>query len=165
MEECIVELYSDADLRRLKHKVKGWNIGLTVLSAAALAVCVVMAALTGTANAAQMELAVIIINIAVGWLVIYCSIFVAAAGRHELEHAKMLSAKKPGEERTRIAGIPVVTDQRIVIRRSITARRVEVHGDGEVYRLLVCESRAKALAKSRAIALYAIHGYVAAYER
>ena len=161
MEDHIVELYGDADLQRLKYKVKGWSIGLTVLAAAALVVCAVMAAMTGTANAAQMELAVIIINIAVGWLVIYCGIFVAAAGRHELEHAKMLGK----EERTRIVGTPIVTEQRVVIKRSITARRVEVQGDGEVHRLLVCESRAKTLAKSGAVALYAAHGYVAAYER
>lgn len=165
MEENIVELYGDADLQRLKVKVMGWSIGLAVLAAAALTACVVMAALTGTANAAKMETAVIVVNIAVGWLVIYCGIFVAAAGRHELEHAKMLGAKEPGAERIRIVGTPVVTDQRIVIRRSITARRVEVQGDGEVHRLLVCESRAKVLAQAGASAVYAAHGYVAAYER
>lgn len=161
MEGHIVELYGDTELQRLRHKVKGWRIGLAVLTAAALTVCVVMVTLTGTANAARMELAVIIISALVGWLVIYCGIFVAVAGHHELEHAEMLSK----ENRTRIVGTPVVTDQRIVIRHSITARRVEVQVDGEVHRLLVCESRAKALAKAKAVALYTAHGYIAAYER
>ena len=156
-----MELYDEAELQRLRRKVKGWRIALWAISLAALAACVTMAALTNTANAAQMELAAVTVNVAVGWVVIYCGIFVAAAGRHELEHAEMLGK----EERTRIVGTLNVTDQRIVIRRSITARRVEVHTDGETQRLLVCESRARALEKAGARALYAAHGYVAAYER
>ena len=161
VKEKIVELYGDADLRRLRSKVKGWRIALCALALAALAACVIMAALTETANAARMELAAVSVSIAAGWLIIYFGIFAAAAGRHELDHAEMLVK----EERTRIVGTPVVTQQRIVIKRSITARRVEVHTDGEVQRLLVCESRAMELEKAEAAALYVAHGYVAAYER
>ena len=161
MESSIVELYGEADMQRLRLKVKGWFIALGVLAAMALAACVVMAALTGTANAGRMELAVVIVNIAVGWIVIYLGIFVAMAGRHELQHAEMLAK----EERTRIVGTPVVTDERIVIRKSIAARRVELHTEKETLRLLVCESRAKALEKAGAVALYTANGYVAAYER
>ena len=158
----IVELYGEAELQGLRRKVKGWVIALCALAAIALAVCIVLAALTDTANAQRMELAVILINIAAGWVIIYCAAFIAAAGRRELEHAEMLGK----EERVRITGTPTVTEQRVVIRRSITARRVEVQGEGgEIHRLLVCESRAKALKDANAAALYAAHGYVAAYER
>ena len=156
-----MELYGEAELQRLRRKVKGWRIALCALSLAALAACVTMASLTNTANAAQMELAAVAVSITAGWIVIYCGIFAAAAGRHELKHAEMLGK----EERTRIVGTATVTDQRIVIRRSITARRVEVSVDGETQRLLVCESRARALEKAGASVLYAAHGYVAAYER
>lgn len=161
MEERVVELYGKAELNRLRRKVRGWVIALCSLAAATLAGCIVMAALTNTANAARMELAVVILNILVGWIVIYCGTFAAAAGKHELEHAEMLGK----EERTRIAGPLTVTDRRIVIRRSITARQVEVQEDGQVHRLLVCESKAKVLEKAGAVALYAANGYVAAYER
>ena len=163
MDECIVELYGEADIQRLRRKVKGRFIALGALAAAALAACVVMAALTGTANADRMELAVVIVNILTGWIVIYLGIFAAMAGRHELKHAEMLAK----EERTRIVGTPVVTDERIVIRKSIAARRVEVHAEGKTHRLLVCESRAKVLEKAGAAvaALYTANGYVAAYER
>ena len=160
VKERIVELYGEAELQRLRRKVRGWRIALCSLSLAALTACVVMAALTNTANAAQMELAAVAVDIVAGWIVIYCGIFAAAAGRHELEHAEMLRK----EERTRIAGTAIVTDQRVVIRRSIAARRVEVRGNGEVHRLLVCESRAKALMEAETAALYVAHGYVAAYE-
>ena len=151
----IVELYSESDIQKLRRKVKGWFIALCSFSAAALAVCIVLAALTNTANADRMELAAIIVSIAAGWTVIYLGNFTAAAKKHELEHALMLAK----EERTRIAGAPTVTEQRIVIRKSITARRVEADGE----RLLVCESRAKALEGAKAV--YAAHGYIAAYER
>ena len=151
----IVELYGEADLQRLRRRVKGWIIALCSFSAAALAACIVLAALTNTANARRMELTAIIVSIIAGWIVVYCSCFIAAAGKRELEHAKMLTK----EERTRIAGTPVVTDQRVAIRKSITARRVEVEGE----RLLVCESRAKSLEGAKAV--YAAHGYIAAYER
>ena len=161
VEVHIVELYGEAELQRLRRKVRGWRIALCSLALAALAACVVMAALTNTANAARMELAAVAVNVAAGWIVIYCGIFVAAAGRHELEHAEMLGKV----ERTRIVGTATVTDRRVVIRRSIAARHVEVRGNGEVYRLLVCESRAEALEKAEAAALYVAHGYVAAYER
>ena len=156
-----MELYGDTDIQRLRRRVKGWRIALGSLAAIALAACVVMVALTNTANAAQMELAVVITDIIAGWLVIYCGIFSAAAVRRELEHALMLEK----EERTRITGTLTVTDQRVVIRRSIAARRVEVQENGEIHRLLVCESRARALKEAGAAALYVAHGYVAAYER
>lgn len=160
MEGHIVELYSEADMQRLRRRVKGWRIALCSIGLAALAVCIVLAALTRTANAVKMELAVIIISTVAGWLIIYFGIFAVAAGRHELDHADMLGK----EERTKIAGTFAVTDQRIVIKRSITARRVEVQGDGETHRLLVCESRAGVLEKAEVLALYTVHGYVAAYE-
>ena len=161
MDGPIVELYGEQELQRLRRRVKGWRAALCSLALAALAACVIMAALTRTANAARMELAVIIVSTVAGWLVIYFGIFAAAAGQHELSHAEMLGK----EERTRIVGTPTVTEQRVVIRHSITARRVEVQGDGEVHRLLVCESRAKELAEAGAAVVYAAHGYVAAYER
>ena len=161
MEEQVVELYGETDIQRLRRRVTGWRIALGSLAAIALAACIAMAALTNTANAARMELAVIITDIAAGWIIIYLGAFVTSAVRHELDHALMLGK----EERTRITGTPVVTDKRVAIRRGITARRVEVETDGRVQSLLVCESRAKALEKAGAIALYVSHGYVAAYER
>ena len=160
MGKHIVELYGEAEMQHLKRKVRGWNIALCSLGLAALAACIVLTALTRTANAGRMELAVIITSTVAGWLVIYFGIFAALEGRHELNHADMLGK----EERTRIVGTPTVTKQRVVIRHSITARRVEVQTEGETQCLLVCESRAKALENSGAVALYAAHGYVAAYE-
>lgn len=160
MEKEIVELYGDADMARLKRRLKRWRIALWTLAGAALAACVVMCALTGTANAARMEAAVIAVSILAGWIVIYGGVFVITASRRELAHAVMLHT----EVRQRVAGAVTVTNERVAIRHSITARRVEVRGEGKPLRLLVCQTRAEALAAAGACAVYTAHGYIAAYE-
>ena len=160
MEPRIVELYSDSAMTRLERRIMGWRILLWALSAGALAACLGMIARTGTANAARMELAVICVSTLTGWVVIYGGIFVVTAARRELAHAKMLRR----EERQAVSGAVTVTKERVAIRNSITARRVEVVTDGQTRRLLVCETRADALASAGAAVLYTAHSYVAAYE-
>ena len=160
MEPQLVELYDDAAVTRLERRIRRWRAMLWALCAAALAVCVGLIARTGTVNAARMELAVIGVSTLTGWVVIYSSIFVVTAARRELAHANMLRR----EARETARGAVIVTDERVVIRQSITARWVEVNADGRTRRLLVCETRADALAAAGACALYAAHSYVAAYE-
>ena len=156
----IVELYSDEDRARLRAQIRRRRVTHAVIAVAALAACIAMIACTNTRNAGSMELAAILVSTVAGWIVIYGSVFVVWARRRELRHADMLHEG----EREAVRGTVTVTDERIAIRRSITARRVEVRGDGEVQRLLVCESRADALAAADASAVYTVHGYAAAYE-
>lgn len=160
MVQQIIELYSDKDMAQLSRQIKCWRIALWIFTVCALAVCLRMIALTGTENAARMEVMVIAVSTVAGWIVIYCSIFVVTARRRELSHANMLRS----EERRAVRGSVAVTNERVAIVRSITARRVEVSGEGETHRLLVCEDRADTLAAAGAAVLYTAHGYVAAYE-
>ena len=160
MAEQIIELYSETDLARLNQKIKRWRTALWILAVCALAVILRLISLTGTGNAAQMEHAVIAVSTVAGWIVIYCSIYVVTAGQRELSHANMLRS----EERKTVQGIVKVTDEKVAITRSITARRVEVQDNGEPHLLLVSESRADALADVGEAVLYTAHGYVAAYE-
>ena len=160
MREGIVELYSDADLDRLTKQIRQRRAANSLIAAAALVACIAMIACADTRNAASMEVASIIVSTVAGWIVIYGSVFVVSVRRRELRHATMLHE----EERQMVSGVVTVTDERVVIRRSITARRVEVRGEKEMQRLLVCESRAAALAQAGADTVYAVHGYVAAYE-
>ena len=160
MAQQIIELYSEADMTRLSRRIKLWRTALWIFAACALAVCLRMIALTGTENAARMEGLVIAVSTVAGWIIIYCSIFVVTARRRVLSHANMLR----NENRQTVRGSVTVTNERVSIIRSITARRVEVSGDGEPRRLLVCEDRADVLAAAGAVVLYTAHGYVAAYE-
>ena len=160
MAQQIIELYSENDLVRLKQRIKRWQGLLWILAACALAVVLRLISLTGTGNATQMEHAVVAVSTVTGWIIIYCNIFVVTAGRRELSHANMLR----NEERKAVQGIVKVTDERVAITRSITARRVEVHDNGGTHLLLVSESRADALAAAGETVLYTAHGFVAAYE-
>lgn len=160
METHRIELYDDAVLARLRRKIKYGSAALLALSAGALAACLVLIALTGTENASRMELAAIAVSTVAGWIVIYGSIFVVGDARRELAHARMLHS----EPRQRVQGAVTVTKERVVIRRSITVRRVEVRDGGQCHRLLVCQSRAAALTGADCAAVYTAHGYIAAYE-
>lgn len=160
MDAQIVELYTDADMERMDRRVRRWRIGLGALAAAALAVCVTLAATADTLTAQRMELAAVAVSTLAGWIVLYGAMFVVSPVRREMAHAAMLRR----EERQRFPGEIAVTGQRVAIRRSVVTRRVEVTGEEGVSRLLVSESQAAALAAARPIALYACHGYVAAYE-
>lgn len=160
MNREIVELYGDADLIRLRQKIQRWSAAHILLGTAALAACLGMIARTGTANAASMEMAVIIVSTVAGWIVLYGQLLIVTPCRRELRHARMLRE----EEREAVTGAVVVTDDQVAIRRSITARRVEVRGEEETSRVLVCETRAATLASLGTATLYTVHGYVAAYE-
>lgn len=160
MKEGIVELYSDADLAQMRQRIKRRRAAHLLVAAVALAACLTMIALTSTENAARMELAVIAVSTLAGWIVIYGSVFVVMAARRELRHATMLRE----EERQAVSGAVTVTDERVVIRRSIAARRVEVRDGEGTHRMLVCEMRAAEIAALGEATLYTVHGYVAAYE-
>lgn len=160
MESRIVELYDDTALARLERRIKRWRGLLWVLAALALGLCVGMIVRTGTANAARMELTVICVSTVAGWIVLYGRMFGLTVARHELAHANMLRR----EERQAVSGVITVTKERVAIRNSITARRVEVTVDGQTRRLLVCETQADALESAEAAVLYTAHSYVAAYE-
>lgn len=160
VKDGIIELYGDGDLERLRQSIRRHTGAHLALAAAALAVCIILIAHTGTANAARMELLTIAVSTVAGWIVLYGQILVVTPLRRELRHALMLRS----EEREAVTGVVSVTGERVSIRKSITARRVEARGEDGTVRLLVCENRADALAGLGAATLYTAHGYVAAYE-
>lgn len=160
MKKGLVELYGDDDLARLRQQIQRARVIYGAMAVAGLAACLTMIALTGTGNAARMELAVIAVSTVVGWLVIYGLLFVIGTRRKELRHASMLREGERQEAR----GAVTVTEERVTIRKSVTVRKVEVRGDQGTRQLRVCESRAEALMSADIVAVYAVHGYVAAYE-
>ncbi len=160
MDGKVTELYGGDIHARLERRMKRWRLVLCILAAAGLGACLVLIALTGTLNAQRMELRCVAVSTAVGWVVLYGWMFVVTPARRELAHAAMLRR----EERQRLEGTVTVTDEGFKIRKSVAVRRVEVRSGEETHRLLVCESRAKDLAAACPAAVYACHGYVAAYE-
>ena len=160
MKEGLVELYDDGDLARLRGQILRARVICGAMAVAGLIACLTMIALTGTGNAARMEAAVIAVSTVVGWLVIYGVLFAIGTRQRELRHATML---REGE-RQEVRGAVTVTDERVTIRKSVTVRKVEVRGAQGTQTLRVCESRAEVLTSPDIAAVYAVHGYVAAYE-
>ncbi len=159
-ETKITELYSEAEMARMRRRILCWQRFLTGLAAAALAACIGMILLTNTLNAQRMELTTVAVSTAAGWVELYCISFILVPARREMAHAAMLHT----EERSSVAGEVILTEERVQIRNSITARRVEVRGESGTSRLLVCDSRATRLSSLGAAVLYTCHSYVAAYE-
>lgn len=160
MNGQVIELYTDADLARMQRHIKRWRTALCALAAVGLAACLVLIAITNTANAQRMELAAVAVSTVVGWIVLYGAIFVVAPARRELDHAGMLRR----EQRQRAEGTVSLTDERFTIRKSVSVRRVLVTQGDEQSRFLVCGSRAGTLAAADPAAVWVCHGYVAAYE-
>ena len=154
------ELYTAADLTRLEKRNTLWTAMAVAVACAGLAACVVLCCLTTTATARQMERDVILISIAVGWLDIGLW-SAAAATKRELRHARMLREEEP----TAYAGRVTVTDRRLRIPGAGVFYHVEVAEGADVRRLRIIEQRRRQLRSAgERLTLYAVHGYVAAYE-
>ncbi len=160
MADSVIELYTEADVEKLRKKIRIWAAALGIAAAAALIACIAMAASATTLTAEKMEAAAILTSILSGWVIIYCAIFVIGAARRELGHATTLRTS----ERERVEGRVSLNGERLRIRKSISARGVEVETPEGIKRFWVSQTRAGRLQESDAAALYISHGYVAAYE-
>ena len=152
-------LYSPEDILRLEKKKRIWTAVLAVIAGGALIACVTLCLITRTANAAQMERAVIVLSGAAGCLCLYLRRFAVAETGHEIAHAEMLLRDESAE----YDGVLTVTKERLRIRNSIAIRLVSLTEGGEVRRLKVIESRAKRLSayEGRTVRLRVVNGYVA----
>ena len=158
--DTLTELYSLEDLHRLRKRTRIWRIALSCFGAGVLLACVILCALTGTANAARMERATILVSTLGGWTVIGLWSGIAAAGRREAAHANnMLTGP-----RETVSGLVTVTNQRVCIRGSITIRKVLVDTGEKTLRVNLNEARMKAFpAEPKRLTLCTVHNYVVAF--
>ena len=152
-------LYSPEDISRLEKKRRMWLAVLAVVAGGALLTCVGLCLATNTANAPQMERAVIVLSGAAGCVGLYLRRFTAADTRHEIDHARML-LRDEGTEHT---GVLTVTKERLRIRNSVTIRMIELEEGGKKTRLKVIESRVRRLMpyEGRTVRLRVVNGYIA----
>ena len=155
------ELFTDDDITRLERRLRAFRAASAGLAGAALAVCILLCALTNTANAHRTEPAVMAVSALAGWAVISVRLFGADETRRTLDHARMLRES----ERIRLPGGVDVTPERLRIRKSIAFRVLRSRADPE-RRLKVIECRSGALdaAGGKIAAVYLANGYVAAWE-
>ena len=139
--ETIQRLYSPADLPRLEKKIKGERRLIWALAGLTLAACILLACLTNTANAEEMELAAIVCSTVGGWVVIYRRLFGLLEARYELQHARYL-LETPGDI---LPGRLSITKERLRIKNSIRIRILLLEDGEQTRRLKVNETRVKAL--------------------
>lgn len=161
MHEEIIELFQDKDIEEMQKRVRRQKLALMILALLALAVCLVLIFCTGTQNAPYMEIATVGVSTLAGWVIFYRAIYAIMPLKRELSHAQMLHE----EPREVVVGEVAITDERIFIRRGITARRLEVRGADRTAKVLMCESRLKILDGVGQATFYTCHGYLAAFAK
>ncbi len=154
------DLFPDAELRRLEKKKKRAEAAAALIGGLALLCCVLLCVFTRTANAQRMELSAIGVSILGGWAVMSLLFFPAASSRHELRHAQML---RGGPEET-VCGAGVYEPGALQIRGSIRFRTLRLRTVEGEKRVKVCASRASTIPEGRALRVYTVNGYAAAFE-
>ena len=160
--DTIRELYSRQDIKRLEQASKRAGLAAALIAAATLIACVILCCLTDTDNAAAMEKAAVAVSVAGGWIVIYLRNWPVKELRAECGHAQMLLE---GERET-LEGVLTLSKQRMRIRGSIRFYPLTLTDGNETRRSKVIASRAEALRamEGKRLRLYAVNGYVAAWE-
>lgn len=153
-------LYGEKELKALRRHHVRWRAVALLTGAAALTVIILLILFTRTLTAARNELLSVGVSTLGGWIVLYALLFKILPDRREEAHAAFL-VKDPPES---AEGELTLTPERVRIARSITARRVELKGEGGPRRLLVCETRAADLEAAAPRRVYVSHGYIAGWE-
>ncbi len=154
------ELFPDAELQRLEKKRKRSLTASALIGGLALLCCVLLCALTNTANAVRLAFCAIAVSTLAGWAVISLLVFSAAEAKHELRHARML---REGPEE-RLCGALSLDRDTMRIRGSIRFRFGRLRGEEGERRVKVCASRAALLPQGRDVTLFLVNGYIAAFE-
>ena len=158
--ETRTELFTDADLARLKQKRKRALIASALIAGAALLCCVLLCVFTRTGNVKRMALTAIAVSTAAGWAVLSLLMFPATDAKHELKHAGML--RMGPEERVR--GTLRLEPGLMRIVGSIRFRTLRVSTAEGERRVKVCASRAALLPEGEELTLVVVNGYAAAFE-
>ncbi len=154
------ELFTDAELARLKRKRKSALTAAALIGGLALLCCVALCALARTENADRLALTAIAVSTVGGWAALSLLMFPAADAKCELRHAEMLRA---GPEET-LCGTFAFEPGVLRIIGSIRFRTLRLRTAEGERRVKVCASRAPKLPEGRALRLYIVNGYAAAWE-
>ena len=158
--ERITELYRREELDALLRANTRRRRFLAAGAALLLAGCVLLCALSNTANAERLELYTILLSAVGGWVLLYVAMEVLIPGRREAAHAqRILDAR-----RSTVTGVVTLGAARIRIPGSIAVLPLAVRTEQETVRLLLNESKARLLPPlPRRLTLYTVDRYVAAF--
>lgn len=156
-----IELYpADAVTQRQRNN-KIWYILTAAFAALSLAACIVLACRINTANAHPMTRLICLISMLAGWVVIFLCKHFVLPGKREVTHLRTVQDGEPESYTGEVTLVP----GRIAIPGSIRVRSVFVQSGLNKQRLSINARLVRKLPKLPAtLTLYAVHGYVVAYE-
>lgn len=156
----IIELYPAQEEGRIARKYRIRRIITAAVGASAFIACVVCCFLTGTANAAAMELVVCLISAVGGCLVIFLYVHLVSGLKREVAHEKNLE----GQERRTVTGTVRLDSRRIGIRGSITVQTLLIEDGEKTHRVHIYAKKTGLLpALPAKLTVYTVHGYAVAY--
>ena len=157
--EAMTELYTAADLDRLRRKRRIFLALFWACALGGLAVCVLFCLRTGTGNAGTMLRRCIAVSAACGWGCIALQRLGVLPAKREAAHTEhMLSGA-----RETLHGTVSLSADVVQIRRSVAVRTVTLRAGEETRRLSIHAPRASALGETpRERTLAVVHGFVAA---
>ena len=157
----MTELYPPDTEAVLERRNRIWTILTAAAAVLLFVVCVVLCAMTNTANAAAMELRVCLISLIGGWAVIFCVTHFITGGRRELAHYRNVQ----NEERQAVSGTVTLDPARIGIRGSITVQTLRIRRGDKEQRVHINAKKTGMLpALPAELTVYTAHGYAVAWE-
>ena len=160
--ENITELYPESYSAQLDKKYKVWRIVFYVLLFGVAAACVILTAVTSTANASVMRNTVLALSGFGGCVLIYIGTFNVLGTKRLLAHAKLVSSG----EREVCEGSFEISKMKFPIRNSIYVSKVTVRDGDNEYRLNINSERAGLLPSDGGrCRFYTVYGFITAFER
>ena len=160
MKQETVELYHAEELTALSKKQKLWRTAAIIIALITLALCITFCVLTEKNNTARMLISAIITSTVGGWIVITIVHFAMADIKAAEKHIKAVLEG----EREAVDGHFTLTDERVRIIKGVSMQKVDVEGADRIPSLQLYSGKVKAFPKELRGRVYAVHGFIAAYE-
>lgn len=157
METKLINLYDEAELKKLRARRRAWLAAFGVIAALTLALCIIFLAKAGKARSIELLIKAIAASIAGGWAALTVRIFAVEPLSRAEKHVNAILA---GETETH-AGAFDVGEKPVILRRGVALYRVYA-GDGSG--LSLWEKKKLLFPASRAERVQTVNGFITAYE-
>ncbi len=157
-----MEFYRQEEADIFDRRAHRWTVAAYVFAILAFLGCIVCCCLSSTATASQMNLITIVLSTLGGWFVIFALTARILPYRRFSQHIRSTLEG----ERVAHTGIITLEPQVLQIPKSIAICKVVVGSGFRPPRLSIRWDMAKHLKayNGKALTVYAVHGYIAAFE-
>lgn len=160
MENCVRELYDERELPRLKAKLVIQRAAAVLIGLAVIGLCVWSLLETDRHYPAPGLIRTIAISTLGGWLIITLRLLVIKRTGYAYAHVKAILEGR----REAVEGAFTLTGHRLLLEKGVNMRTVTVTGAERTDTLRLWDGKAKLFDDKNAVKVYAVYGFIAAYE-